>query len=194
MLHTRRLQAFTLIELLIVVGIIAILAAIAVPNMLEAQIRAKVSRAKSDMRTIATAMESYAVDNNKYPPNYDSGLYPDRSSTSEAETYAALTTPIAYTSTAPSDVFRPAQEEMSRGLYFDYVAWDSVQVLPKYSPGLRGYYVRTGTKWSVSSIGPDKQNDLVLQSLDTWHSLTYDPTNGTVSKGDLWRSNLGQLH
>ncbi len=55
-------KAFTLIELLIVVAIIAILAAIAVPNFLEAQTRAKVSRVKSDFRTMATAIETYALD------------------------------------------------------------------------------------------------------------------------------------
>ena len=60
--------AFTLIELLIVVAIIAILAAIAVPNFLEASIRSKTSRAKADMRSIATALESYIVDYNEYPP------------------------------------------------------------------------------------------------------------------------------
>ena len=54
--------AFTLIQLLIVVAIIAILAAIAVPNFLEAQVRAKTARVKADMRTLATGMESYAVD------------------------------------------------------------------------------------------------------------------------------------
>jgi prepilin-type N-terminal cleavage/methylation domain-containing protein len=59
-------KAFTLIELLIVVAIIAILAAIAVPNFLEAQTRAKVARVKNDHRTIATALESYYVDNNSY--------------------------------------------------------------------------------------------------------------------------------
>jgi type II secretion system protein G len=60
-------KAFTLIELLIVVAIIAILAAIAVPNFLEAQTRSKVSRTKADMRSVATALEAYEIDYNKYP-------------------------------------------------------------------------------------------------------------------------------
>lgn len=72
----RKKLGFTLIELLIVVAIIAILAAIAVPNFLEAQVRAKVSRAKSDLRTIATAMESYGVDHNVAPPGLRSISHP----------------------------------------------------------------------------------------------------------------------
>lgn len=68
-------KAFTLIELLIVVAIIAILAAIAVPNFLEAQVRAKVSRAVSDMRTLTTGIEVYFTDHNKYPPFKQDGDY-----------------------------------------------------------------------------------------------------------------------
>src|SRR5512145_423947 len=60
-------KGFTLIELLIVVAIIAILAAIAVPNFLEAQMRAKVSSVQSDLRSMTTGIESFQVENNIYP-------------------------------------------------------------------------------------------------------------------------------
>ncbi len=60
-------SGFTLIELLIVIAIIGILAAIAIPNLLNAVQRGKQKRTMSDMRTIATAIEAYAVDNNVYP-------------------------------------------------------------------------------------------------------------------------------
>ena len=62
-----RFAAFTLIELLIVVAIIAILAAIAVPNFLEAQTRSKISRVKADMRTMSVGLESYNMETNRYP-------------------------------------------------------------------------------------------------------------------------------
>src|SRR5215204_6206211 len=83
-------KGFTLIELLIVVAIIAILAAIAVPNFLEAQTRAKVSRVLSDMRTIATGIQIYFVDANKFPPSHR--LY-------------MITTPVAYLTSIPNDTF-----------------------------------------------------------------------------------------
>src|SRR5690606_400852 len=62
-------KGFTLIELLIVVAIIAILAAIAVPNFLEAQTRAKISRVVSDLRTINTGFETYRIDHGNIPPH-----------------------------------------------------------------------------------------------------------------------------
>ena len=61
-------KGFTLIELLVVIAIIGILAAIAIPNLLNAVQRGKQKRTMSDMRALATAIESYSVDNNFYPP------------------------------------------------------------------------------------------------------------------------------
>ena len=61
----RRLsKGFTLIELLIVIAIILILIAIALPNFLAAQSRAKVVRERSDIRTLATAIETLRTDYN----------------------------------------------------------------------------------------------------------------------------------
>jgi general secretion pathway protein G len=70
----RNSKGFTLIELLIVVAIIGIIVAIAIPNLLNAIQRAKQRRTMGDIRTSATAIEAYAVDMNRYPPasgNYD---------------------------------------------------------------------------------------------------------------------------
>ncbi len=60
-------KGFTLIELLIVVAIIGIIAAIAIPNLLNAIDRGKQKRTMSDLRSVGTAVESYAVDINFYP-------------------------------------------------------------------------------------------------------------------------------
>lgn len=55
----KRLKGFTLIELLIVIAIILILIAIALPNFLEAQIRARVTKANGELRSLATALFDY---------------------------------------------------------------------------------------------------------------------------------------
>jgi len=60
-------KGFTLIELLIVVAIIGIIAAIAIPNLLNAIQRGKQKRSMADMRAVGTSVEEYAVDNNFYP-------------------------------------------------------------------------------------------------------------------------------
>jgi len=96
-----RMRGFTLIELLIVVAIIAILAAIAVPNFLEAQVRSKVSRTLADMRSMRTALEAYRIDYNNYPET-DYGV---RVPSGVGYGVYRITTPVAYMTSIPSSPF-----------------------------------------------------------------------------------------
>ena len=139
-------KGFTLIELLIVVLIIAILAAIAVPNFLEFQTRAKVSRVKSDQRSLATAIEAYYVDNNEYPamavgntganakfggmtPNagyFDICTFRIKRTGEELHT---LTTPISYVTTLFTDPFAS-----TKGAIFGYRQFKFTWILISCGP------------------------------------------------------------
>ena len=88
----RKEKGFTLIELLIVVAIIGIIAAIAIPNLLNAIDRGKQKRTMADMRSVGTAIESYAVDNNFYPKGM---------SNANAATISSFVSPI-YIKTVPT--------------------------------------------------------------------------------------------
>ncbi len=65
--NARNRKGFTLIELMIVIAIIIILAAVAIPNYLKMTQRAKKSRVASDFQTLGTALESYRTDWGQYP-------------------------------------------------------------------------------------------------------------------------------
>lgn len=209
-------KAFTLIELLIVVAIIAILAAIAVPNFLEAQTRAKVSRAQTDMRTLATAIESYRIDNSQYPPGaVDNVLAPGYAPANLRKTVIALlSTPISYITSFPEDAFKgdyrgdnPALDPLSLRRLYDYRK-------TRFGPSTTGtgntlFESATGTgigvgqtfdSWLLYSPGPDREQNINTKRagkntvsvggfgdpFSTW--AIYDPTNGTVSWGDVIRT------
>ena len=61
----KRHGGFTLVEIMIVVAIIALLAAIAVPGFLRARKRSQASRVINDLRLIDSAVDQYAIENNK---------------------------------------------------------------------------------------------------------------------------------
>ncbi|MEP6821739.1 MAG: type II secretion system protein [Chthoniobacterales bacterium] len=72
----RRNDGFTLIEIMIVVAIIALLAAIAVPSFLRARQRAQNVKFINALRVASNAIDTYATENNAYPPDSTRGVIP----------------------------------------------------------------------------------------------------------------------
>ncbi len=194
---------FTLIELLIVVAIIAILAAIAVPNFLEAQTRAKVARVKNDFRTLATAIEAYSVDWNRMAPGLDE-INPASATALPAEWsdwtvrinwfWGTLTTPVAYITSVPLDPFalvsgfirsdakRGGNERYTLERCCDYYlhtttpVWEQMRVAK-----------RKGVLWYLSSWGPSRNGGVNLNrtaskmpGAGNYPDSLYDPSNGTM--------------
>jgi prepilin-type N-terminal cleavage/methylation domain-containing protein len=183
-----RIRSFTLIELLIVVAIIAVLAAIAVPNFLEAQTRAKVSRVKADLRTLVTAVEAYHIDTYEYPPHLQrDGTeigYPDR--------YVPLTTPIAYISTLPAREIFYSHDITGQGGSLEWYSWTNFASFPDTHALHPAVEVH---RWMLRSRGPDTENEsnavrnaFFNGGIAAAPSMLYDPTNGTTSRGDIVRS------
>ncbi len=194
-------RGFTLIELLIVVAIIAILAAIAVPNFMEAQARAKLSRAQADLKTVLTACTTYQVDNGKIFPDCNDadtpaarrgmtfsrenpGSSPDVKfakggwSDSDYETFytfgsfVPLTTPVAYMNSVPKD---PFSKVMPLGFDTFEPQPNNVEYTVFFSAGPDG-------------VDGDWYRDSEMGRLNKGQSVSYDATNGTKSRGDIWRS------
>jgi hypothetical protein len=148
----------------------------------EAAVRGLVSRTKNDMRSMATGIESYFVDNNRYPAMTTDtqhmqvsgislfGQVPGPRNLVPGENFS-LTTPIAYLTSYFQDVFSSNPADT-----FAY-----------YAPNDQG--------WILFSPGPDGKFDMdwsvydpsVAQPSPDVIVFSYDVTNGVFSGGDIWR-------
>lgn len=211
------LKAFTILELLIVIAMIAILGAIALPNFLEAQTRRKVARCSADMRAMAAAIESYAIDNGAYPtaafrdafggvnlsgPSLVDNTLPGTSWVSYR--LFRLTTPVAYLTTIYEDPFASAGYVGPAATFSsNYDSYDYIDALSFYPGGpfdtnssstWRGAGLSSGSMWRLAGAGPDELNTFggsYVGSMTITQRSTgivdYDPTNGSISKGDIVR-------
>lgn len=180
-------RAFTLIELLIVVAIIGILAAIAVPNFLNAQIRAKVARAQAGEKTFAEANMMYKLDHGAFMPHF---------SAHPAWQNKFLTTPISYISSTGA-LQDPFQKRGGDSQTDRWAHGELHQDPVRNHPNLVTQYFRNVEGWEkplannpdeayvIISAGPDGAFSL-FQNGKFGHPL-YASSNGLVSYGDIVR-------
>ena len=176
-----------MIELLIVIAIILILIAIALPNFLEAQVRARVVRTEADMRTIGIAMDSYYLDFGQYPADHD----PDVNTPGENGLYQ-LTSPIQYISSVPQDIFNQRSSGLS--IIGDEYGYETSST--GFAPAV-AHILKPPLNinaYVITSHGPNLNDDMACNNDWPFCDLnpcpnrgwfTYSPTNGTKSRGEL---------
>ncbi len=186
-------RGFTLIELLIVIAIILILIAIALPNFLEAQIRAKVARAKGEIRSLVTAMNSYYLDFNIYPCETEGDMYATRW-TRNSRGHLWLTSPIKYIGTVPADPFASAAHQDTKEAGGARIqTYETGGIEPSYAFHPMGKKCMSCMlTWAMWSKGPSSEllSDGQVVSGDNPHIggrdiRNYNPTNGTGSRGSI---------
>jgi len=188
-------SGFTLIELLIVVAIIGILAAIAVPNFLNAQNRAKVARLISDMKAVSMGQEQYRLDNGQYTFDGDCGV-----GSAEHLSYIPLTTPVAYMSSIPLDPFNTNPNDTSKpkdqaNRYGNYDYWTRYWANGNSKSG--NYWAQQTAfpanryEWQLRGFGPTAKwvPDLIYPAghPKAGEYISYDASNGLVSEGNIVR-------
>ncbi len=124
-----RKSGFTLVEIMIVVAIIALLAAVAIPNLLGAKKSANQAAAKANTKTLCTELENYAAGagNGAYPADEDTfkGV-----STTATNLCGATTGGYVYTCTIAADDYTilAAAESTNTGAY-DYTGTTGAQLV-----------------------------------------------------------------
>jgi len=179
--HQTWQRGFTLIELLIVIAIILILIAIALPNFLEAQMRARVTKAKSDMRSLHLAMDSYYLDWRVYPPEHERDT---RNRMQRGLSW--LTAPIAYIKFLPEDPFAILGDDYAKG--YTYVTYEAGGIEQRLVP--LAMCPSCMVTWMMFSNGPDYQQEIWAEepTYENGRDVTnYAPTNGTKSRGGIYR-------
>lgn len=175
-------SGFTLIELLIVIAIILILIAIALPNFLEAQIRARVTKAKAEIRTVTIALESYFLDFRIYPSESEDNMR-QRGRTEAG--LAWLTSPIAYITSVPEDPFGGSGSGDDPLRFYETGGAEAGLTYPKCTACL--------VSWAIYTQGPDLQSGDVVSDHPHYGMYAdgsvdaYSPTNGTKSQGDIFQ-------
>lgn len=207
-------SGFTLIELLIVVAIIGILAAIAVPNFLNAQTRSKIARNKADMRSLTTAVETLRLESGHLPVDWwdddtkkgcdllqdyfnKVGMGPDCEQRSTWAILAVLTSPISYMASLPQDPFfvGPAGQSTTYR-YGDYeAAYVGESGTNEYNHNLNALkpdYAKNLNlrplvlnEFALIGSGPDKTFGIGAGAGDQLRAVPYDATNGLISIGDV---------
>ncbi len=212
MRHNSYLKAFTLIELLIVIAIILILISIALPNFLEAQIRAKVAKASGEVRTLVIATEAYKADWKDHEPiPYIANPGPVSADPATWNWWGfasrGLTTPIKYLSTLPTDPFGDSAETMSWWKGNKVV--DPPYTVIRITRGFAAFKVGQILSPPLASIRAAAGGNVIIgedfvrnakhcgyiyyssgpDAVDSsaWVCpQTYSPTNGTTSFGDIY--------
>ncbi len=188
-----RKGGFTLIELLIVVAIIGVLAAIAVPNFLNAQMRAKISRAYADLTGIRTALEMYTTDHGRaiIDPVELSKAGRQRGS---LDGWQQLTTPIAYISaSAFYDPFVPEKNSSAGGAAVDYgtYSYRNIRWMRQVNDQGAANHGDPNARWVARSPGPDRIYIPYPEKLAYW--MAFHASNGLRSFGDLMVADKGIL-